>query len=252
MVGEWWGRGDIIRLMDAQSRVRIFLNFFTTLIAALGAVFALLSASSVPPTTGTILVFVTAAFGAAVFTAALTARRQADEQQREVQIQTLQKKADEEPERAKPAWDLARATLEKYFQRNLNQVRMIFYAAVFVMLVGFGFVLWGVRAAITKPDQVKIAIIASASGVITQFIGLTFMALYRSTMLQATQYMSILERINTVGMAVQILDQMTDKTAELKDTTRVDIIRLLLASPTTRMSFTPRKSNRPSAKKEDK
>jgi hypothetical protein len=163
------------------------------------------------------------------------------EKEQQVQIVRLEKKAEDEPDKVRPAWDLARATLEKYFQRNLYQVRMIFYVAVSVMIVGFGFVLWGVHTSVSYPEHVRVAIIASASGVITQFIGLTFMTIYRSTMLQAAQYMTILERINTVGMAVQILDSMKDEAGELKDTTRVDIIRLLLASPTARLSFTPRK-----------
>jgi hypothetical protein len=59
------------------------------------------------------------------------------------------------------------------------------------------------------------------------------MVIYRSTMLQAAKYMSILERINTVGMAVQILDtvdgKMDNPMLMLKDTTRVDIIKILLA-----------------------
>jgi hypothetical protein len=62
------------------------------------------------------------------------------------------------------------------------------------------------------------------------------MLIYRSTMLQATQFMSVLERINTVGMTVQILDAMGDS-PHLKDATRVDIIRLLLAHPSAQASW---------------
>jgi putative ubiquitin-RnfH superfamily antitoxin RatB of RatAB toxin-antitoxin module len=159
----------------------------------------------------------------------------------DIKIEALEKKAEEEPDKARPAWDLARVKLEAYFDRNLLQVKMIFYVAVLVMLAGFGFILWGLHAAVINPAQVKLALIASASGVITQFIGLTFMVIYKSTMLQATQFMSVLERINTVGMAVGILDPIKDENGELKDTTRVDIIRLLLATPSVQMSFTPRK-----------
>jgi putative ubiquitin-RnfH superfamily antitoxin RatB of RatAB toxin-antitoxin module len=52
--------------------------------------------------------------------------------------------------------------------------------------------------------------------------------------------MAILERINSVGMAVGILDAIKDEAGELKDNTRVDIIRLLLATPSAQMSFNPR------------
>jgi hypothetical protein len=56
------------------------------------------------------------------------------------------------------------------------------------------------------------------------------MVIYRSTMSQANEYVSVLERINTVGMAMQILDSMADGKSELKDTTRAQIIALLLSS----------------------
>lgn len=155
-------------------------------------------------------------------------------------IEALEKKAEEEPDKARPAWDLARVKLEAYFDRNLNQVKMIFFVAVVAMLAGFGFILWGLELAVSNPEHVKVALIASASGVITQFIGLTFMVIFKSTMQQANQFMSILERINTVGMAVGILDAIKDEDGELKDSTRVEIIRLLLATPSAQMSLRPR------------
>jgi putative ubiquitin-RnfH superfamily antitoxin RatB of RatAB toxin-antitoxin module len=163
-------------------------------------------------------------------------------------IDYLEKKTDEEPGKVRFAWDLARVKLEAYFDRNLYQVRMIFYVALGVMVAGFGFILWGLRIAIADPEHVKVALIASASGVITQFVGLTFMVLYKSTMLQANQFMSILERINTVGMAVGILDAIKDDAGELKDNTRVDIIRLLLATPSAQMSFKPPRTRKAATK----
>lgn len=75
------------------------------------------------------------------------------------------------------------------------------------MLVGFGFVLWGVWLAIKNPGQ-NTGWIAAMSGIITEFIGVTFMVIYRSTMAQANSFMQVLERINTSGMAVQILDSI--------------------------------------------
>jgi hypothetical protein len=242
MVGKWW---EALPIMPAPPKH----GDVSSVLAALSGLALALAAFLGGSTESWSVAEYTAFFALTITVTAIgyfqTRRAAAVEERQETKIETLEKKAQEEPEKARPAWELARATLEKYFQRNLNQVRMIFYAAIFVMLVGFGFVLWGVREAVLNPNQVKIAIIASASGVITQFIGLTFMAIYRSTMLQAAQYMSILERINTVGMAVQILDAMTDTTPELKDSTRVDIIRLLLAVPDTRIAMTPGKRKAP-------
>ena len=55
------------------------------------------------------------------------------------------------------------------------------------------------------------------------------MVIYRSTMTQANQFIEVLERINTVGMAVQILDAIPEADAELKNKTRAEIVSLLLS-----------------------
>lgn len=147
----------------------------------------------------------------------------------EQKIEQIETKAEKEPEKTKFAWDLARVKLEAYFDRNLSQVRMIFYVAVGVMVIGFAFILWGVSIAIRKPEFIKTSYIAAISGIITEFIGVTFMVIYRSTMTQANQFMEVLERINTVGMAVQILDAIPEKDTELKNSTRAEIVSLLLS-----------------------
>lgn len=162
--------------------------------------------------------------------------------QQEEKIESLERKVDAEPEKVRPAWDLARVKLEAYFDRNLKQVQAIFIVAIFVMLVGFGLVVWGVRISIFDPSRLSIAVIASASGVITEFVSLTFMAIYKATMAQANQFVAVLERINTVGMAVQILDSMEKESPEIKDTTRVEMIKLLLAVPSVSQRETRRKS----------
>lgn len=147
----------------------------------------------------------------------------------EKKIEQIETKAEKEPEKTRFAWDLARVKLEAYFDRSLSQVRMIFYVAVGVMVIGFAFILWGVSIAIRKPEFIKTSYIAAISGIITEFIGVTFMVIYRSTMAQANQFMEVLERINTVGMAVQILDAIPEKDAELKNSTRAEIVSLLLS-----------------------
>lgn len=148
----------------------------------------------------------------------------------EEKIEQAESKAQAEPARAKFAWDLARVKLEAYFDRNLAQVNQVFWCAMCVMVVGFGFVLWGVRLSIAH--EARTAWVAGASGIITQFIGATFMLIYRSTMSQANQFMSVLERINTVGMAVQMLDAIPDAETQLKNETRTRMVELLLGTST--------------------
>jgi len=146
-------------------------------------------------------------------------------------VERIEVKAEKEPEKAKFAWELASAKLEAYFDRNLMQVLLIFIVAIFAMLVGFGFVLWGVWIAIKTPGQ-NTAWIAAVSGIITEFIGVTFMVIYRSTMSQASSFMQVLERINTVGMAVQILDSIPEADGQLKNSTRAELVSLLFKGAT--------------------
>ncbi|HZM11712.1 MAG TPA: hypothetical protein VFC15_16005 [Candidatus Limnocylindrales bacterium] len=131
------------------------------------------------------------------------------------------------PDNVQYAVDLAAATLEDYLNRNLSQVKWIFNVAVFVMFCGFAVVCYG--ASIAMGGRIEASLAVSASGIITQFISVTFMVIYRSTMERANSNVTILARINSIGMAVQVLEKMPDSAAELKNTIRADIVRTLLA-----------------------
>jgi nitrate reductase gamma subunit len=146
------------------------------------------------------------------------------------EIKHAESRVEAEPEKAKPAWDLARATLESYFNRNLSQIASIFWLSVFVMIIGFGVIIVGVFEAMNTPSAVVPAALATAAGIITEFIGATFLFIYRSTIQQATDYSKTLERINSVGMAMQILDTMPDKTqgSDLKSKTKARLVELLV------------------------
>ena len=145
-------------------------------------------------------------------------------------IQQAETNLEQQPERAKPAWDLARVTLESYFNRNLSQVASIFWLSVVVMLIGFVILVWGISMAFKSSTVVVPAAIASAAGILTEFIGATFLFIYRSTIQQAINYSRTLERINSVGMAMQILDTMADQVNadDLKSKTKANLVELLV------------------------
>jgi hypothetical protein len=148
------------------------------------------------------------------------------QERKEKQIDTASSLARANPATARYAWDLAQIKLEAYFDRNLIQVNLVFWVALIVMGIGFLFVLVGVWLAYRRPEVIAPPLVAAVSGIITQFIGVTFMVIYKSTMSQANEFMTVLERINSVGMAVQILDSLKEGT-ELKDKTRADLATLL-------------------------
>jgi hypothetical protein len=155
------------------------------------------------------------------------ARQRREEVQR-AKIAEAETKAENATDKARPAWTLAQTKLEAYFDRNLLQVNQVFIVAIAVMIVGFGFVLFGVAISFRQSTVLPISYVASGAGIITQFIGATFMVIYKSTMAQANEFMSVLERINTVGMSVQVLDSIPETDTELKNKSRARIVELLL------------------------
>src|SRR6266851_229292 len=88
---------------------------------------------------------------------------------------------------------------------------------VVVMTVGFALIGIGAYQAFKNPDHFKASVLSSISGVVVSFIGGTFLVLYKSTMAQAKDYVTILERINAVGMSVQILESINSDATNLKD-----------------------------------
>ena len=135
--------------------------------------------------------------------------------------------AEKEPEKAKPLWDLSRASFELYVNRNLAQVSRIFWITIAIMAAGFGLACYGVYRAFDA--QLQVAVLTAGAGVITQAIGATFMLIYRSTMKQATDYVAMLERINSVGMAVSIVDAIS--TDGEKNKARIELVKQILAAP---------------------
>jgi hypothetical protein len=164
--------------------------------------------------------------------------------EKRAQIEDLSQKKPNDP---KLAWDLARITLEQYFNRNLDQTRLMFFLALLVMLAGFGLVVWATASAVHQPKVGGGSVVGVIAGVITQFIGATFMVMYRSTVQQASSFVAILERINAVGMAVQIIEGVPD-TDPIYNSTRAEMARLLLqgtqAVPTLRTQSTSAKRTR--------
>lgn len=135
------------------------------------------------------------------------------------------------------AWDLARIKLESYLDRNLRQVSSIFYLTLLVMIFGMALICVGVGRSIYAPNATTPAILAALAGVLVQMIGGTFLLVYRSTMAQAKDYVIVLERINAVGMSINILEGIESAT-ELRDTARVQLSSNLLGMYDPRMSTT--------------
>jgi hypothetical protein len=145
------------------------------------------------------------------------------------QIEKVEEQARANPEKPQLAWDLARIKLESYLDRNLSQVRSIYWLTLIVMAAGFGFILYGLLQAFQAPEKLlPVAYISSASGVIISFIGGSFLLIYRSILAQSKDYVTVLERINAVGMAVQVISNIPDGNSPLKEQTTAELAKQLL------------------------
>ncbi len=151
-----------------------------------------------------------------------------EQQAREHKIETVEERLREHPERPQLAWDLARVKLESYLDRNLSQVRSIYWLTLVVMVCGFGFVSYGLFQAAQNPEKLPVSIVASASGILISFIGGSFLLIYRSILAQSKEYVTVLERINAVGMAVQVIASIPEVNVELKSQTKAELAKQLL------------------------
>jgi len=152
-----------------------------------------------------------------------------DQEAREQKIETVEQRLRDHPEKPQLAWDLARVKLESYLDRNLSQVQSIYWLTLVVMLCGFGFISYGLFQAFQNPEKLPVSIVAAASGVLISFVGGSFLLIYRSILAQSKEYVTVLERINAVGMAVQVIATIPESNAELKSQTKAELSRQLLS-----------------------
>jgi hypothetical protein len=149
-----------------------------------------------------------------------------DIHRRQERIEVAEQNLRENPEKPQLAWELAQARLESYLARNLSQVRSIYVLTVMVMAIGFVLIGAGAYEAFQDEEKFKAAVLSAVSGVLVSFIGGTFLVLYKATMTQAKDYVTILERINAVGMSVHILESLNDE--PLKQEALAEIAKNLL------------------------
>lgn len=143
-------------------------------------------------------------------------------------VEAAERLAATEPQKTKPAWDVARITLEAYFKRNLRQIDAIFVLSAVVIIAGFALMSWGVMLAL-RTSNLNAGALVAVAGLLTQFIGGTFIVIYRSAIAQAIGYIPTLERINSVGMAMQILDTLNDEADRaLSSKTKAELVKLLI------------------------
>jgi glucan phosphoethanolaminetransferase (alkaline phosphatase superfamily) len=232
-----WQRGESrVRLALVTGVILVVIAIFIALLAESGFVYRELG-ETIAGVIGAIAGLI--AVGVSAYQSLI------DQRVREQKIETVEERLREHPERPQLAWDLARVKLENYLDRNLSQVRSIYWLTLLVMFCGFGFVMYGLYQVSQNPEKLPVSIVAAASGVIISFIGGSFLLIYRSILAQSKEYVTVLERINAVGMAVQVIASIPEANTELKSQTKAELAKQLLSlyatSPPPRPSAKPAK-----------
>ncbi len=152
----------------------------------------------------------------------------------EKDIEVARVRVEQNPDKAKPAWDLATVKLEAYLSANLKQINWIFGLSVIVMIVGFVFLAIAVFLTLQNPEFITPVIVAGVGGALTEFIGATFLVLYRSVVEHSTNFIKSLDKTSSVGVAMQILDNISaDKDEMVREKiidAKIEVAKLLLSN----------------------
>ena len=102
-----------------------------------------------------------------------------------------------------------RLKIQYYMHENLAQEKWIFRLSSAAIGIGFILIVAGIvlafQSALTG-GQFLPSVVATLSGVIVQFIGRSFLWVYKSTTEQAAHYVGILERIYAVHMSQLLIE----------------------------------------------
>ncbi|KKP51667.1 MAG: hypothetical protein A2281_11245 [Bacteroidetes bacterium RIFOXYA12_FULL_38_20] len=135
------------------------------------------------------------------------------------------------PEKINLKWDLANLTLQKYYNKNLIQVNNIYWISVISMIIGFLLITCILLLSILGGIDFKITEIGIIAGIITEFIGATFLFIYKSTINQALKYTRSLDEINKVGISIDIIQSIeaSEINRDKIENAKIDISKILIS-----------------------
>jgi uncharacterized membrane protein len=158
------------------------------------------------------------------------ARNKAEAFQEEVK---KEKKAN--PDKNRPVYDEAYGILIEYIENNLNQNKKIYWLTIFIIFVGFVMIALGIWKSFSMPSDstVNQSWPAIVAGAVTEFIAATILFMYKSVFEQTTDYSRTLERMTSVRVAIEIIDDLDNigtesGMVELKAKARIEVAKQLL------------------------
>ncbi len=109
---------------EGNWRIRLAIGLSAVLLVWGALLTEILNASMGCRDLGRFLVGLGTAIGIAIF----AIQKTKEEVKREKKIEAVEKRVQENPKEPQAAWELARVKLESYLNRNLSQVRSIFFS----------------------------------------------------------------------------------------------------------------------------
>lgn len=167
------------------------------------------------------------------------------------QLESLRRQLREHPQKPLLAWEAAQKSVQLYIDRHLGQLASIRRLTLLILVSGFAILLLGLYQSAQSPDRLPVALVVSTAGAITVFVGGSFLLTYRSLFSQAGDHATVLERLNAVGMAIQVMGSISDP--ELKDDTTADVVKKVLAlyAPAPAEPARPARLQAPAARERD-
>ena len=164
---------DTIRSKDRRIRFTIYM--FTGLAAGVFITAFLINIKIIPYTIRDALLQSLMVTGvllgvtANVFTKAIRDKRQKEK------VAKIERKVEEQPEKIRASWDLAQEKLENYLDRNLSQVKSIYWLCVIIMFFGFSLISYGSMLVFKDSQNLNAGVVSSISGVLIAFLGGSFL-----------------------------------------------------------------------------
>jgi len=126
--------------------------------------------------------------------------------------------------------------LEKYYRNTHDQASKSFTMSTVAAILGFILIVGGIGLAILNNDNHYLALMTSASGVITQFISAIFFYLHNKTVIKMAEYHQKLILTQNVSLALTVLESMEgvekkDAQKEIVKSLTADVNKLLVSSP---------------------
>lgn len=116
--------------------------------------------------------------------------------------------------------------LNEYYTINKNQARSSFQFSLFSIVVGLVTLLTGIWLNYLKLANIELTYITGICGVILEFIGGAYFFMYKKSLEQVNFFFGQLIKIQDTMLAINLVDNVDDKTKKIEMTERI-VISLL-------------------------